>query len=293
MKLKNKINQIRKVIQKVAQLKKIEVNKWIFCSVLSVVYTVCLTYVMNTYLPTSVARTLAAGAISQIYFAPATADISSEMVFHLWLESNGTPFDYARTEITFDKSVVQLSREIVYRGVLAKVKTLTSMATANSTGKIEIVAGLDPQTQNRNLPPNGIFNLLDIYLKPITVQNNVVTKVNINALNSEVVSSGVANFAITATGSNLTLNPLLPSPTPTAVPTAINTPTKSPIATNTPTKVPTSAPGLSCNTVCINTGYAGGTCRNSTNQCTKHKELPISAGDIYCTTKTNVFCCCN
>lgn len=46
-----------------------------------------------------------------------------------------------------------------------------------------------------------------------------------------------------------------------------------------------------CNDYAIQQGYAGGTCRQNTTQCTNHGETHLSAGDVYCTVPAADICC--
>ncbi len=48
----------------------------------------------------------------------------------------------------------------------------------------------------------------------------------------------------------------------------------------------------SCNDYAVQQGYAGGTCRQNTQQCTNNGEIYLPAGDVYCTGGPSADTCC-
>jgi len=79
--------------------------------------------------------------------------------FGVWLTSD-SPVAFADVKITFDKSLIKLTREASPSGSLARVVQVTSMAEANSTGQMRVVVGLDPS--QRTSPPSGAFQIADL-----------------------------------------------------------------------------------------------------------------------------------
>jgi hypothetical protein len=226
-------------------INKMKIKPLAILAVISIVYTSVLTIIVfrNTSKQQSL-NAFATGESGQVYLLPASSNVSGEAIFQLWVNSNSNPFDFVHSEISFNSAAIKLSREVVYRGSLQKMIKLSTMQEANSTGKIVLAAGLDPQLQNRDEPLNGTYLLADIYFIPATTQNNLTTTLGVNNQTAKIVAPDASFFTVTTSGSTIILNPLAPTATntPTATPKPTNTPlptaTKTPTATPRPTKTP-------------------------------------------------------
>jgi len=77
-----------------------------------------------------------------------------ENTFGLWVNSD-SPVGFADIRLTYNPSLVKMTKEISLKGNLARVIKITSMSEANNTGSVSIILGLDPNQIGS--PPSGSF----------------------------------------------------------------------------------------------------------------------------------------
>lgn len=175
------------------------------------------------------AQTYKAGAAAgnaQFFFEPSSLSLAPSNNVNLWVTVDKA-LGFVRAELSFDPSLLKLTQEIsLGTPSLNRIVKLTSMAEANSTGKIAIILGLDPSMLS--VAQSGSFKLATLNLATKVTTPNVSTSVQLVTNNLQLVDTGATVFTTTSTPLNLTLNPAA-SPTPTP------TPTSSPIATLAPT----------------------------------------------------------
>ena len=124
--------------------------------------------------------------------------------FGVWINSD-SPVAFADIELTFDPSLVKMTQEISLTNSLTRKIKVTSMADANSTGKVSIVLGLDPSMLSS--PPSGAFQLANITFNANTTSQNITSKISFSDSIMQIVATDQSVFALTSTGIDLTLNP--------------------------------------------------------------------------------------
>ncbi len=147
----------------------------------------------------------AASNTANIFVQPAVATVSGTTSFQVW-STSGNPTGFAATEIGFDRTKLKLANEVdVSTSPLHRIVKVTTMADANTTGKVTLVLGLAPA--NVSTPPNGTFLLAKINFLPNTTNQNISTNVTVNNSATQVVGTDTANFTITSAPSTVTVNP--------------------------------------------------------------------------------------
>jgi len=186
----------------------------------------------------------------QVSFEPGSVVMPPATSFTIWFNSD-TGVGFANTLVTFDPSLIKLTSDVsVDPAHLSRIIKITPMAEANSTGKISIIAALDPT--KRSTPPSAVFQLATLSFAPVSTNPNVTTSISIDTGNSQIVAMDETVFNISATSASITLNPTSSTPSPTA----------SPVTTLVPTPRPTRDPCLvcfkkACNGVCDKNDRAG------------------------------------
>jgi hypothetical protein len=166
--------------------------------------------------------------------------------FGVWADTD-SPVGFADVELTFNPAIVKMTQEVSLTGSLTRKIKVTSMADANSTGKVSIIVGLDPAKIAS--PPSGAFQIANVAFDANTSTKNATSSISYATSSMQVVSTDKSVFSLTAAGVDLTINPTpTPTPTPTSTPTPrpTSTPTPRPTLTPTPTVniTPTPVPGI-------------------------------------------------
>lgn len=164
--------------------------------------------------------------------------VPPESTFGVWVNSD-SPVAFSDTELSFNPKLVKMTQEVSFTDKLTRKIKVTSMSEANTTGKISIVVGLDPA--NIASPPSGAFEIANVAFDANTSMQNATSSVNFETTGMQMVSTDQSVFSLTATGLNLTVNPI-PTPSPSGTPSATPTPTPTEIPTPTPTASPTPTP---------------------------------------------------
>jgi hypothetical protein len=175
---------------------------------------------------------------ASVSFQLTSWSLPPQNTFGVWINSD-SPVAFSDVELSFDPKSVKLSKEIVPKTSLTRKIKVTSMADANSTGKISIVLGLDPAMSGN--PPSGAFQIADLTFDSNTSSQNVVTKIVFTNSGMQIVAVDQSVFNLTSTGIDLTINKTNPTPLPTSKPTPgpIVVPTSISVSTPTPTPVAT------------------------------------------------------
>lgn len=156
----------------------------------------------------------AASGTANIFFEPAKIAMPADSLINLWVTTD-KPLGFIATEITFDKSLINLSQEITLpTPSLKRVINITSMSEANSTGKIKIVLGVDPS--GLTTAPTGSFALAGLKFTSKTSLSNKETTLFLSSANSQLVDLNATPFTTTVTPGYISLNPVA---SPTATPT--------------------------------------------------------------------------
>lgn len=163
----------------------------------------------------------AATGKAEIFYQPSAATITSNSDIQIWLNVD-KPLGFAHLEYSFDPKQIALSREITLDNLsLSEVIQKTSLAEANTTGKIVLALAITPTTLNS--APTGNFKLATLSFNAKVTTPNLKTTLTPNASQIQFVDLGATPFSNTTTPLTLTLNPsatpsvvkLSPTPTPT------------------------------------------------------------------------------
>jgi hypothetical protein len=165
-----------------------------------------------------------------VSFQLSSWSLPPENNFEIWLSPNN-PVGFADIEIQFNPNLVKLTKEIVLKDRLTKVIKVSTMAEANSTGKISIILGLDPSQINN--PPKDPFQVATVSFNSNTSDQNVSTEISFDNDSTQIVALDTTVFTITSSNLNLNINP-----TPT--PIATTSPTESPSTSKEPSATPDS-----------------------------------------------------
>lgn len=156
-------------------------------------------------------------SISQanIFFQVNEALLPPETDF-LLLVNTDSAVGFIKAEINFDPSLIKLTKSIdLSASPLKKVIKITSLEEANSTGKIEIVVGLEPSSLIS--APLGNMQIASLSFTPNTQLVGAVTNLNISTLNSQVVGIDSSQFSIVSSNATLTLNSVSSTPSPSPI----------------------------------------------------------------------------
>lgn len=147
----------------------------------------------------------AAPAPVEIFFNPENSSIPylGTRSIQLMLDAKTNQIGFTHVELTFDKSKIKLSSEIQTTNKLKTVVQKTSMAEANSSGRVVIALGL--ATQDRGNPPTGVFDLATLVFKSNTSSANQSTSVVIDTSKVQIVDIVPNELSFTARNANLTI----------------------------------------------------------------------------------------
>jgi hypothetical protein len=179
-------------------------------------------------------RTRAVTRQAKVSLLPATLSLPPTGTLQLWATTDSA-LVFVNVEVTFDPAVVKLASEAALTtSSWGRVIKQTPMATANTTGKIDLVIGLDPTLKSAT--PSGTFQLATLQFGANTTASNATTSVGFTTASMQLVAADTTVFAVTTAGSTVVVNPTLtPTPTPTAgvTPTATVTPLPTPQSNDT------------------------------------------------------------
>lgn len=182
-------------------------------------------------------------ATVSINTTPSRVTLPPNATVRLNLNAGSEQIGFVRVVLSFNRAHINLTGEISTTSRLDQSRepatdpwiTKTTMAEANSSGRIVLVLALDEA--DRANAPTGTFEIANFPVRAVSVQQNLSTQLNITVAESQIVNMNTQALNITSAGTTFTLNPAITN-TPTN--TLTNTPTNSP--TNTPTSTITNTP---------------------------------------------------
>lgn len=183
---------------------------------------------------------LAAGEQTTFSFTPGDTSITSSTstAEHLMLNAGTYQIEFVNVTLTFNQSLFNLSGEITPGTALATVIQKTSMADANSTGRINLVFGLS--SANKLATPSGNFEIAQIPVIGKTTAGNQSAVLGFDLSTVQVVDKNVNALTVGSAPANLLINPTPTPIPPTSAPTATpRPPTATPVV---PTSNPTATP---------------------------------------------------
>lgn len=209
--------------------------------VLGIPVAVFLVRRIATYIPQAQVATVS------LTSSPATGSLPPNLTVRVNLNAGASRVGFVRFVLNFNPAHINLAGEISTTARLRQSREpatdpwiiKTSMAEANSTGRVVVVLALDEL--DRSNPPSGTFEVASFPIRVVATGQNLTTQLTFNVTDSQVVDMDAQALNISTSGSTFTLNPVTSSPTPTSTPTRMPTPTPtpSPIRTPTPTLTPT------------------------------------------------------
>ena len=182
---------------------------------------------------------------------PASATLPPNATVRVNLSAGTQLIGFTRVVLTFNPAQINLASEVTTTTRLRQNRepatdpwiVKTTMAEANSTGRVVIALGLDEL--DRANPPTGTFEIANFSVRSSTTQTNVSSQLAFTVSDSQIVNMTAEAQIIASTGSTFTLNPVVtntPTATPTATPSPTRTPTPTATFTPTPTRTPTPTP---------------------------------------------------
>lgn len=187
----------------------------------------------------------AANGNAEIFLEPSVVTIPPDGLVHLWVTTD-KQLGFVAIDLTFDPTLIKLAQEITLPTLtLERSLKVTTMAQANTTGKISVVLGIDPT--GLETAPTGSFPIANLKFSKNTTISNKVATLSVDPASSQLVDLGAIPFNLTFKNASFTINPVdspiatpIASVTPTIVPTP--TPTKTPVASPITSIKPTSTP---------------------------------------------------
>ncbi len=184
-----------------------------------------LAVAITVYLVQSFTLFLSRAAAAQLSFSPSSLSMPPNANPGVIVNSGSTQIAFARVDITFDTTKVNLSSEINVTGPLKAVIGKTTQATANSTGKITVVLalcnGIDIPCSPSPAAPSGTFELFKLPLTSVT-GSTTSTSLAYDVSTMQLVDTAQANVTLTASNATINLNPA--SATNTTTPAITNSP---------------------------------------------------------------------
>jgi hypothetical protein len=215
-------------------------------SKLAVVLFLFASLVVGVYLVRTFRVYFSSAATAQLLFSPSSVTMPPNASAGVTVNSGAARITFARVELTFDRTKVNLSDEIQVNGPLKAVIGKTSRSAANSSGRIVVVVALcntvDIPCSPAPTAPSGSFELFRVPLTAVGSQTGQ-TDLRYDTGGMQIVDNAQTNVTFSSV-QNLTINFGGGGSTPTrsTTPTRVVTPTRSPGTTSTPTRRLTTTP---------------------------------------------------
>ena len=154
---------------------------------------------------------------AKVSILPAQLSVPPNGTLQLWATTD-SPLAFFAVQLTYDPAVVKLTAEVALTtSAWGRVVKQTPMATANTTGKIDVVIGLNPAPILAT--PSGTFQLATLQFGANATASNATTPVSFAVGSTQLVAVDTTVFNVTTVGSAIVANPL-PTPTVAATPTS-------------------------------------------------------------------------
>lgn len=138
-----------------------------------------------------------------IFFSPANAVLPPDITLKLMLDAKSNKIGFARIDVEFDRTRINLSGEVVPTDRLS-VFRITSQDVANTTGKIEIILLISPDKAAS--APSGLIEFARIPFSVATSLSNQHTRVSVIDETVDIVAFPAKALDFTSEPANLTLN---------------------------------------------------------------------------------------
>lgn len=168
-------------------------------------FTVSLLAILLWVLHGAHSGTSAAQDQVRIFFNPAEASLPPDTTFQLMLDAQSHQVVFARIELGFNPSLINLTDEITTTDKLRNVIVKTSKDVANSTGNIVIVLALQPGDS----PPAGLFEFAQLRFGVVTTATNQITSLSVIDEGIQIVDSEANELPFTSQPATIILNPTI------------------------------------------------------------------------------------
>lgn len=145
--------------------------------------------------------TQAAVGKARVSLFPQNTEIPPDKPFQVWVTADN-PVKEATIVVSFDPTVLQLTKDIVLVGKLGYQLSFTPLTKANLTGSVEIV--MTPQTGTEPLPA-GTVQIGSLYFTSVKKNVDTSTTVSINESQTRIVDQGSVPFSLSTTNVIVTL----------------------------------------------------------------------------------------
>ncbi len=198
--------------------------------------------------PVQKTKISAAAGTATVRMQPQNVTLPQQKVVQVWATVN-KPVGFIDLDITFDKSKLTITKEPAFSVNSTNTVSLTDMATANTSGRITFVAGVDPTKVST--APNGTFQIGTIEFTNKSGFTSGTTTIGIQTNESQFVDMDATPFTVSGINTTVAFATLS---TPTSTSTSTATPRTS---ANIPTPTPTSNPTRSASPIPTptSTGY--------------------------------------
>ncbi|OGM27245.1 hypothetical protein A3D00_03915 [Candidatus Woesebacteria bacterium RIFCSPHIGHO2_02_FULL_38_9] len=179
--------------------------------------------------------------VSIYYDGPATFD-SLGASYKIVVNSGINNIGFVKLTAKFDQTKINLAGNPQVSNLFKNQIVLTNAGEANSTGSVSIDLGVSPADKDN--PPSGTFEIATLNFVPVSV-DSFQTTLTFDNLGFQIVDMNASELTTMSSDSIISVNPISPTPTPTAVPTS------TPTVTSTPTPIITPTPGSYVNGTAI------------------------------------------
>ncbi len=184
-----------------------------YSNIFSVFFSIVGVVVLAGLVQTGIKYIKSRGATTPIVkFEYASYTLPSSSAVRVMVDPGGNSIGFVKAEVVFDTTKVRLNQEIVTSTKLQKKITVTSIVDANTSGKIEIILGLDPA--NSATAPNSLFELAQLFFTPINTTSNQSSVLSFAPSIMQVVNTSFNSYVPQTVNTNLNINQTNLTPTP-------------------------------------------------------------------------------
>lgn len=137
-----------------------------------------------------------------MYIEPKTKTLKSKGDFTLKLDPKGSKIGFIKTIVTFDKTKLRLTKDVVLSNTLSNIIKVDKFRDVNKTGKLEIVIGLAPGVQ----PPSDIFSVGKLTFEPVNNKAKGSTTIDFVKADVQVVAADALAVGVDFVGSQVLVN---------------------------------------------------------------------------------------
>src|SRR6266487_5042091 len=147
---------------------------------------------------------LAQAQAVSIFFSSTQVMLPPNTNLSLKMDAGSYQIGFARIDLAFDPSMIQLTNEIQTTSLLGTVIQKTSMNDANSTGHITIVLGLSAGAPS----PTGVFEFAQLPIRAVSTLSNQTSSMSVVDQNVQIADLNVTKLPFISQAVGITLNPM-------------------------------------------------------------------------------------